>query len=302
MNQVDNQTINENLNKLPILKSILPVGWINEELGRNKPSTLIWLIKHREPSLQRFEDNLNYIGMVTINEHNKKHILEYLKGRVEGVYGVISEIEIWAFLKSNNIICTYQPKIDDFDKNPDFLIKLDKDEIIVEVATLNEDKHVKDKMNTMLGEFKTGNKLSGHFVVNEITQNSDCYRMYDLLKGKSNQLKTNFKNILIINTLFADEFSLRNAINGYYQIEKDGQQIGYIDGDRDERGFFEQKDIHRRFNLIVGYNHIINNCSLYFHNNPYTPFTQKEKELLDKCFPRQVNNVINGDNMVEVIK
>jgi len=151
-------------------------------------------------------------------------------------------------------------------------------------------------------EFKSGNKLSGHFVVNEVTQNSDCYRIYDLLKGKTKQLRKEFKNILIINTLFADGFSLRNAIRGYYQIEKDDQQIGYIDGNKREKGFFEQKEIHRRVNLIVGYNNLINNCSLYFHNNPYMPFTQKEKESLAKYFLRQIDNAMNGNNVVEVIK
>ena len=164
------------------------------------------------------------------------------------------------------------------------MIKLDQEDIIVEVAVLNEDKHVTDKITAMLEEFKSGNKLSGHFVVNEVTQNSDCYRLYDLLKGKTRQLRKGFKNILIINTLFADVSSLRNAIKGYCQIEKDGRQIGYIDGNRREKGFFEQKEVYRRVNLIVGYTHLINNRSLDFHDNPDIPFTQKENEIISQIF------------------
>ena len=202
---------------------------------------------------------------------------------------------------SEHIFCTYQPKIDDFDKKPDFLIKLNQDDIIVEVATLNEDKRVKDKNTAMVEEFKKGNKVSGHFVVNEITPNSDCYRMYDLLKGKTYQLKKESKNIVIINTLSADVFSLKNAIKGYYQKEEDSQQIEYIDGNRREKGFFEQKDINRRFNLIIGYSNIINHCSLYFHGNPYTPFTQTEKEVIRQIFS-ETKNVMNEDNQVEVIQ
>ena len=298
---MDKSIIYKNLNDLPILKNLLSDNWIKEELEKNKPSTLIWLIKYIEPMLQHLENNLNYVGSDEINQH-KEHILEYLKGEVAQVYGIISEIDVWAHLKKNSIFCTYQPKIGGFDKNPDFLIKLDQDDIIVEVAALNEDNNVKDKMTEMLEEFKTKNKLSGHFVVNEVTQNSDCYRMYDLLKGKTKQLRKQFKNILIINTLFTDGFSLRNAIHGYYRIEKDNQQIGYIDGNRREKGFFEQKEIHRRVNLIVGYTKLIDNCSLYFHNNPDTPFTQKEKKLLSKCFLRQIENVMNENDTVEVIK
>jgi len=287
MNQFDKQTININVNSLPLLKSLITDNWINEESGKNKPSALIWLIKHREPKLQHLESNLNDLGADEINPH-KKHILEYLKGGVAQVYGIISEIDVWAYLKKINIpyVC-YQPKIDGFDKNPDFLIKLDQEDIIVEVAVLNEDKHVTDKITAMLEEFKSGNKLSGHFVVNEVTQNSDCYRLYDLLKGKTRQLRKGFKNILIINTLFADVSSLRNAIKGYCQIEKDGRQIGYIDGNRREKGFFEQKEVYRRVNLIVGYigyTHLINNRSLYFHDNPDIPFTQKENEIISQIF------------------
>ena len=137
MNQVDKQTIHENLNKLLLLKSLLPEDWINKNLEKNKPSTLILLTKYKEPRLQHLENNLNYIGLDDINQH-KKYILEYLKGGVAQVYGIISEIDVWAHLKKNSIFCTYQSNIDGFDKQPDFLIKLNQDEIIVEVATLNE--------------------------------------------------------------------------------------------------------------------------------------------------------------------
>lgn len=304
MGKIDKSIIYKNLNELPILNNLLSDNWINKELGKNKPSTLIWLIKYREPRLQHLENNLNSLGIDKITQH-KNHILEYIKGGVAQVYGIISEIDVWAHLKENNIFCIYQPKIEDFDKNPDFLIRLDQEEIIVEVATLNEDKHVKDKMTAMLEEFKSGNKLSGHFVVNEITQNSDCYRIYDLLKGKTKQLKKEFKNILIINTLFADGFSLQNAIKGYYQKEKDGQQIGYTSKDgreKDVPGFFVQKDFYKRVNLIIGYQYFINRkSSLYFNEKPDKPFTQIEKGVISQIFS-ETNNIVNDNNEVEIIK
>ena len=291
MNQIDKQTVDVNVGELPLLSSFLTKEWIKEELNKNKPSVLIYLLKYDLPTLQALENNLKGIRLKEINKH-KKHMLGCLKGEVSQVYGIISEIDIWAHLKKNKIFCVYQPKIANFDKNPDFLIQLEQDDIIVEVATLNEDYQVKKAITSMFEDFKKGNKSIGCFVVNEVTLNSDCYRFYELLKGKSKQLKKDSKNILIINTLFAEEFSLRNAIKGYYQLEKDGRQMGYISKDKREKdtpAFFAQKDTNKRVNLIVGYNSRINNhYSTYFHDNPHLPFTQQEKIKIGQIFPNKI--------------
>lgn len=294
MNQVDKHTIDINVNSLPLLRSLLTDNWIKEELEKNKPSILICLIKHREPRLQHLENNLNYLGSDEINKH-KKHILGSITGDVSNLYGIISEIEVWVHLKRNNIPCDYQQRIDGL--NPDFLIKLDQEDIVVEVVAIGEEENVKSKMLREIS--KKENNGSWHFVVNEIEKNSDCCRLNNLLKNKGEKFKNRLKNIIIVNTSFASSgglWSLKNAINGYYQREEGGQQIGYISCINKEGinidipAFFALKDINRSVNLVVGYHSSISNsCSLYFHVNPYIHFTPKEEIKLNQIFSNKIN-------------
>ena len=306
MDEIDKSTIYENLNELTTLKSLLDKNWINEELEKNTPSPLLWLIKYKEMSLQHLENNLSYLGSNEINKH-KKHILGLIKGDESNLYGILTEIEVWAHLKRNNISCYYQKQVDGL--NPDFLIKFDEENIVVETVAIGEEENVKSK--TIREMSKKENNGRWGFVVNGVEKNSDCCRLYNLLKTKEEKFKDTFKNIIVVNTLFASSgglWSLKNAISGYYQREDGGQQIGYLscknkyDKNIDFRAFFALKDANRIVNLVVGYPGSINNgCTLYFHDNPYTPFTQPEKEVIRQIFS-EAKNVVNENNEMEVIK
>lgn len=294
MDQIDKLKINENLNKYPILMGLVTKGWINKELEENKPSTLIWIIKYEEPLLQQLENNLNCIGSDEVNQH-KAHVLGLLKSKeAENVYGIISEIEIWAHLKRNDICFRYQQQINSL--NPDFVIKLNQEEIIIEIVAIAEEENVKNKFYRELS--KQENNGTFHFVVNEVEKHSDCYRLYSALDKKINKFKNNSKNVIIINTLFASGgglWSLKNAIEGYYKLEKNGHEVGYIkykgeNGvEKDMPSFFAQKDINREVNAVVGYHGCINNTSIYFHDNPYIPFTTEEERELAKIFSNKIS-------------
>lgn len=346
MNQFDRQTIHENLNNLPILKNLLSDDRIDENLEKNKPPLLIYLLKHDLPTLQRLENNLNYLGSDEISKH-KKHILGSITGDVSNLYGIVSEIEVWAYLKRNDINCSYQQEING--KKPDFLIKLDEDKIIVEVTTPNEPDLIKYRTAQMIEESKKG---LASFPVNIFTlekryvskkdwaklnlenskrtlkkchakmtffqhivywvyslfkrsfqirvnrdYSSDSCRIHRSLCGKHDKLKKlDKKSIIIVNTIFTSPSSLEHAVKGYYTLEKDGRQVGYIkciseDGiEKDMPAFFALKDNNRKVNLVVGYHNSINNsCSLYFHVNPYIHFTPKEEIKLNKIFSNKIN-------------
>ena len=98
------------------------------------------------------------------------------------------------------------------------------------------------------------------------------------------------------NAEFHTLYTIKNAIEGHYKLEKNGHEVGHIkyrgeNGvEKDMPSFFVQKDINREVSAVVGYHGCVHNASTYFHDNPYIPFTADEKEELTKIFPNKMGN------------
>lgn len=154
MEQHHVENILANLERLPLLRTLISKEWVREKTNERRPlSTLIWMLTtppydYFYRYLYQLESNLNTIDFNSLQHAHIEDIKKRLKSKYEkDVIGVITELDVFAFFTRNNIPIVYEPSINNHTKNPDFYIILNKDKIYVEVFTLFKSQEDKDFEN-----------------------------------------------------------------------------------------------------------------------------------------------------------
>ena len=151
--------IKEHLENLPSIKKVLTESWLQEKFSEIKPTAkIIWMLtsNNLNPAyhiVYNLERNLNQIEFEKLDSERRDSIANKLRSDDEkDVIGVISEIDIFVFFKRNNIPAVYEPKIEGHNKKVDFSIKINDEDILIEVSALNIGEDDKN-MNNPIDEF-----------------------------------------------------------------------------------------------------------------------------------------------------
>ena len=206
MELIQQQRISENTEKFLLITLLVSKEWISEQIKNIHSPPLIWMLTDNAgisyQILERLEQSLHFLDFEKLTNEQLLQIRNKLKSNgKENVFGIISELDIYAFLVENSIPFEYEPIIPGHKGRVDFSIRLENENILIEVTTLSQsDKDEKfDKSRTQLTEKIKGIELPYHisFGIKELIPISEIKKIKNyvykaMLDGKEGELLNPF--------------------------------------------------------------------------------------------------------------